>query len=63
MIILNSVRCNHTTVGFLKDYRRINVAISRAKYLLIIIGNVKTLSKDKIWANLFELQKSQKIIS
>ena len=36
-------------IGFLSDERRMNVALTRARFVLIIIGNVKTLSSNLIW--------------
>lgn len=41
IIIYDIVRSSPSkgTIGFLKDYRRINVALSRAKKLLIIVGD------------------------
>uniref|UniRef100_A0A6J0SIU3 RNA helicase n=1 Tax=Pogona vitticeps TaxID=103695 RepID=A0A6J0SIU3_9SAUR len=36
-------------LGFLKNPKRFNVAITRAKALLIIIGNPRTLAKDLHW--------------
>ncbi|PVU95491.1 hypothetical protein BB561_001785 [Smittium simulii] len=44
-IIISLVRSNDDgQVGFLSDYRRINVAITRARRHLCIIGNSETLS-------------------
>ena len=40
VVIYSTVRSNRNRrIGFLKDYRRINVALSRARYKLIIIGD------------------------
>ena len=40
VVVYSTVRSNRQgTIGFLKDYRRINVALSRARDLLIIVGD------------------------
>ncbi len=47
------VRSNgENTIGFLKDYRRMNVAMTRAKERLIIIGDSSTLANDPYFDSL-----------
>ena len=49
-IILSLVRSNDDgDIGFLKDYRRMNVAITRAKEQLIVIGDSATIGADKFY--------------
>lgn len=49
-IILSLVRSNdRNEIGFLKDYRRMNVAMTRAKELLIVIGDSSTLGNDDFY--------------
>jgi len=46
LIIMSCVRSNeHQGIGFLNDPRRLNVALTRSKYGIIIVGNPKILSK------------------
>lgn len=49
IIIMSTVRSQTETVGFLKNEKRLNVALTRAKALLIVIGNGETLQKNKLW--------------
>ena len=56
VVIFTCVRCNSFgETGFLTDKRRLNVALTRAKYALILIGSVKTLyfvAKEGVWRDL-----------
>lgn len=50
VIVISMVRDNDDgTIGFLRDLRRMNVAITRAKMKLIIIGNTQTLSRHRFY--------------
>ncbi|XP_012829085.1 PREDICTED: regulator of nonsense transcripts 1 homolog [Erythranthe guttata] len=52
-IILSCVRSNeHQGIGFLNDPRRLNVALTRARYGIVILGNPKVLSKQPLWNGL-----------
>lgn len=45
IVVFVTVRCNaHCEIGFLKDLRRINVALTRAKAGVIVIGSRATLT-------------------
>ncbi|KAL4227542.1 ATP-dependent helicase NAM7 [Mactra antiquata] len=62
-IILSCVRSNeHQGIGFLNDPRRLNVALTRAKYGIIIVGNPKVLSKQPLWNHLLTYYKEQKCL-
>ncbi len=50
VIIISLVRSNpDEEIGFLGDLRRLNVALTRAKRKLIVVGDAKTLSSNEIY--------------
>ncbi|EAR87968.2 AAA domain protein (macronuclear) [Tetrahymena thermophila SB210] len=55
IIIFTTVRVNskqewrENMIGFLQDERRMNVALTRAKYCLIVLGHADTLNSNPVW--------------
>eukprot|EP01039_Chlorochromonas_danica_P005350 gene5350-5886_t len=50
IVIISAVRANDQhSIGFLSDMRRMNVAITRARYALFVLGQSHTLSADPMW--------------
>merc|ERR1712150_90536 len=50
IILISTVRSNYQkNIGFLNDHRRMNVALTRAKYVLIVFGNKNLLKNDQYW--------------
>lgn len=49
IIIISCVRSQTRHIGFLRNEKRLNVALTRAKALLIIIGNASTLQMCSMW--------------
>ena len=73
-IIINWVRSNYTSpgattrTGFLRDYRRVNVALSRARKRLILIGDFETLTKSEnmrvqyIFSKIKNINREERIV-
>jgi len=55
LVIISLVRSNpHDNVGFLSDLRRLNVALTRAKRKLIVIGDSDTVGAEQTYQDFIE---------
>ena len=55
VIYISLVRSNDKSeIGFLKEYRRMNVAMTRAKSTLVIIGDSATLAADPFYRDMID---------
>ena len=55
IIVISLVRANADgQIGFLSDLRRMNVAITRARMKLIILGDVQTMTRHPFYKKLWE---------
>jgi hypothetical protein len=68
LVILTCVRApmqgvlGHSGVGFLSDKKRMNVALTRARKSLWVVGHAETLSKNRFWARLVEHAADQDVL-
>jgi regulator of nonsense transcripts 1 len=62
-IIVSCVRSNPAgSLGFLADSKRLNVAVTRAKFGLIMVGNARTLAGNEMWRDLLEFFQSKNVL-
>jgi superfamily I DNA and/or RNA helicase len=55
VILISLVRSNDEgQIGFLRDLRRMNVAITRARMKLIILGDAQTMTRHPFYKKLYE---------
>ena len=55
VILISLVRSNENgEIGFLNDYRRMNVAMTRAKKKLVVIGDSATIGLDKFYGDFID---------
>ncbi|KAK9097711.1 hypothetical protein Syun_024756 [Stephania yunnanensis] len=72
ILILSTVRASaqssalpglkSSVIGFVSDVRRMNVALTRAKLSLWILGNASTLKTDRNWAALVKNAEDRRLI-
>ena len=55
LVYISLVRSNSKSeIGFLSDYRRMNVAMTRARKQLVVIGDSATIGNDAFYAAFLE---------
>ncbi|GMG98866.1 hypothetical protein Nepgr_000706 [Nepenthes gracilis] len=61
--IFSCVRANKDRgIGFVADFRRMNVGITRARSSILVVGCASTLKRDKHWNNLLESAEKRNCI-
>jgi ATP-dependent RNA/DNA helicase IGHMBP2 len=59
-IVVDLVRSNEDgEIGFLKDVRRMNVALTRAKRFLLVVGDSATLANDRFYSRFLDAADAQ----
>jgi len=57
--VLSAPRLLSWQVGFLADYRRLNVGLTRARSKLVVVADSATLGADPLWDALFTFAAAQ----
>ncbi|XP_055628898.1 putative helicase MOV-10 [Toxorhynchites rutilus septentrionalis] len=62
IILISTVRSQCSTVGFLADVKRMNVALTRARALLIVVGDPTTLERNTHWKKFIAYCRKNKAV-
>merc|ERR1711879_1062938 len=63
LIVFSAVRSNwYGNVGFLADWRRLNVMVTRARRGLIVVGNADTLRADPTWSRWLDWAEGESLV-
>ncbi|KAI4387118.1 hypothetical protein MLD38_004973 [Melastoma candidum] len=58
----NKSNASSSSIGFVSDVRRMNVALTRAKFSLWILGHSSTLKTNRTWAALLEDANARNVV-
>ncbi|XP_062594375.1 LOW QUALITY PROTEIN: uncharacterized protein LOC134255841 [Saccostrea cucullata] len=58
IIFLSCVRTNNT--GFIDNHKRTNVALTRARHHLFIVGHLNNLEKNQLWGKVISMCRARK---
>lgn len=62
-IVYSCVRSNtRKEVGFLKDPKRLNVALTRARYGMVVVGNASLLCNEQLWSTYVNYHKNHRTL-
>jgi hypothetical protein len=63
IVVFSCVRSHlGSSIGFLDDVRRLNVALTRARFCLIVLGNEKLLKQNEVFGELINHARIQNVL-
>ena len=62
LIILSFVRTDNSSTSFLNNRRRCNVALTRAKYGMIVVGQLQQLTANRMWKKFAQFAEEHDVV-